>query len=220
MTAGKPARGSRRYRLQLRTWAWLGAWLLRALAITWRVRTCGPSPFGRGPFVAALWHEGLFVAAMVWRHREVAVPVSRSRDGDQIEALLRQLGFAESPRGSSSRGATAMLRGSIRQLREGRIVAVLPDGPRGPAHRAKPGVVALAGTTGVPLVPVAIAAAPALRFGSWDRTLLPLPFARILCRYGEPIEVPKRVRGKELESLRSRLEAELQRMNQELRSHL
>ncbi len=220
MTTRKPARGSRRYRLQIRTLAWLGARLLRALAATWRVRTCGPVPFGHGPFVAALWHEGLFVAAMVWRERDIAVPVSRSRDGDQIEALLRQLGFAQSPRGSSSRGAMAMLRASIRQVREGRVVAVLPDGPRGPAHRAKPGAVALAGTTGVPLIPVALAAAPALRFGSWDRTLLPLPFARIRCRYGEPIEVPKRVRGEELESLRSRLEAELQRMNQELRTYL
>ena len=66
-------------------------------------------------------------------------------------------------------------------------VAVLVDGPRGPAGVAKPGIAALARHSATPIQPLAFAARPALRLGSWDRTLVPLPFARVVCVFGEPI---------------------------------
>jgi len=200
--------------------AWLGASFLRLLGATWRIRVSGRSPFEDPPFVAATWHQGLLAAAIVWKGQGIAVPVSHSRDGDQIEAVLRRLGFAESPRGSSSRGASWLLRQMIRRVRGGQVVAMLPDGPRGPAGQAKPGVVALARAAGTRLVPVGIAASPAVRFGSWDRALLPLPFARVRCHYGEPLIVPKRTGGEELEQLRLALERELDRLNQELEEDL
>ena len=211
----KPPRNSTRYLLSQRLVASLAVGLLRLLGATWRVSIHGTSPFGSGPFVAATWHQGLLAAAIVWRGRGIAVPVSRSRDGDQIDLVLRRLGFAESPRGSSSRGASSLLRAMIRRVRSGQVVGMLPDGPRGPAFSAKPGVIALVSATGVPLIPVGITASPAWRFGSWDRVILPLPFARVRCHYGEALTVPKRVRGEELERLRVFLEEELDRLNRQ-----
>jgi lysophospholipid acyltransferase (LPLAT)-like uncharacterized protein len=206
-------RDSLRYRLEVRALGVFGAALIRALGRTWRVSTAGPDPFAlEGPVVGALWHEGLFVAAWRWRGRGVAVPVSRSRDGDRIDAVLGRLGFAPSPRGSSSRGASALLRSMIRLARAGHLVAVLPDGPRGPARVAKPGVVALASAADAALVPVAVAARPCLRFGSWDRVMLPLPFARVHCVYGEPIRLPKRSGDADVERWSAELEAALGRL--------
>jgi len=190
-----------------------GALLIRALGRSWRITTEGPDPFEQPErVVGALWHQGLLVAAYRWRGRGVAVPVSQSRDGDLIDGVLRRLGFAESPRGSSSRGASALLRALVRLTRQGTVVAVLPDGPRGPAREAKPGVLALAGMTGAGLVPLGIAARPCLRFGSWDRTLLPLPFARVHCVYGTPLRVPKRT--EDLEARKRQLEASLDRVTE------
>ncbi len=206
----KLPRDSRRYGLWVAAAGWAGALFIRALGRTWRLSREGPDPFGTaGPLVGAVWHRGLFVAAYAWRGRGVAVPVSRSRDGDLIDGVLRRLGFAESPRGSSSRGASGLLRALIRTARQGTVVAVLPDGPRGPAGQAKPGVVALARATGAALVPIGIAARPSFAFGSWDRTLLPLPFARVRCVYGSPLRVPKRTG--DLETWRKELEAQLDR---------
>jgi lysophospholipid acyltransferase (LPLAT)-like uncharacterized protein len=91
-------------------------------------------------------------------------------------------------------------------------VAVLPDGPRGPARVAKPGVVALASAAGASLVPVAVAARPCLRFGSWDRVMLPLPFARVHCVYGSPIHLPKRSDDADVERWRGELGAALDRL--------
>ncbi|MCP5060384.1 MAG: lysophospholipid acyltransferase family protein [bacterium] len=214
------SRDTWQYRAQVGLLARLGAGFLRLLGATWRTRITGDSPFGEPPFVAAIWHQGLLAAAILWRNRGVAVPVSRSRDGDQIDAVMQRLGFADSPRGSTSRGATSVLREMIRRVRGGQIVAMLPDGPRGPAYVAKPGVVGLARAGGVRLVPVGIAAAPAIRFGSWDRALLPLPFARVHCHYGEPLIVPKEAKGEELERFRLTLERQLDRLNRELEAGL
>lgn len=192
----------------------LGAALLRALGATWRIELRGPDPFAApGPLVLGTWHGGLLIAAVCWRDRDLVIPVSQSRDGDRIDAVLRRLGFAKSARGSSSRGATALLRELIRRVRAGETIGMLPDGPRGPSGVAKPGVVALGRATGARLVPVGVAAAPVWRFGSWDRARLPRPFARVRCVYGEPLRVPRDATPEALEAERARFEAELHRLD-------
>jgi lysophospholipid acyltransferase (LPLAT)-like uncharacterized protein len=199
----------------------LGAWLVRLLSATWRVRVSGDDPFATGrPFVAGVWHESMIAAGGCFRDRAIAVPVSRSRDGELVDAVLHNLGFAESPRGSSSRGSASLLLQMIRRVRAGTVVGVLLDGPRGPARHAKPGALALASATGAPLVPVGFAARPARRFGSWDRTLLPLPFARVRCHYGPALSVPKRPAAERLEELRRELEQQLDRLNRDLEREL
>ena len=194
-----------------------GAWFLRALGSSWRVSRTGEDPLrvpaGVSPLVMGIWHGGLLPAAYCWRDRGIAVAVSLSRDGDRIDAVLVRLGFAASARGSSSRRATSLLRALIRRVRAGEPIAILLDGPRGPAGVAKPGAVALARATGARLVPIGIAAAPAVRFGSWDRTVLPLPFARVRIAFGAPLPVPREASADELETLRARLEAELHRLD-------
>jgi len=214
-------RDSRRYRLYLAGVGFFGALVVRLLGATWRVRFIGEDPFSRPePLVATTWHRGLLIAAYCFRNRGVVVPVSRSRDGDLASSVLRHLGFSATARGSSSRGATSLLRSLIREARAGRPVAILPDGPRGPAGKAKPGVIAVARASGARLVPVGISASLARRLGSWDRAILPLPFARVTCSYGEPIFVPKKTTGDALEKLRRELEATLDRMNLQLDAEL
>ena len=212
----RPAR-SLAYRVTRALGGWLGAALLRALGSTWRIRRSGEDPLAgsarEGPLVMTIWHGGLLVAAYGWRDRNIAVAVSLSRDGDWIDAVLARLGFADSPRGSSSRGATALLRELIRRTRAGEPIGILLDGPRGPAGVAKPGVVALARATGARLVPIGIAAAPGFRFGSWDRTLLPYPFARVRIVFGAPLFVARDGGDEALEAKRRELEAELHRLD-------
>jgi lysophospholipid acyltransferase (LPLAT)-like uncharacterized protein len=58
-------------------------------------------------------------------------------------------------------------------------VALTPDGPRGPAEEmAEGGVSLLAKASGAPVLLVGLAAHPCLRLSSWDRAVIPLPFAR------------------------------------------
>lgn len=185
-------------RLGLALFGWLTGALLRLLGATWRVEIRGTDPrtlpiptappgAPPRPVLAALLHESLVVAAWLFRDLGYCVAVSQSRDGSLVASTLEALGYAEPARGSSSRGGSAAFLALLRQLELGTTVAVLVDGPRGPAGIAKPGIAALARHCATPIQPLAFSARPALRLSSWDRSLVPLPFARVVCVFGEPI---------------------------------
>jgi lysophospholipid acyltransferase (LPLAT)-like uncharacterized protein len=59
---------------------------------------------------------------------------------------------------------------------------------------------------------VGFSARPARRLRSWDRTLLPRPFARGVFVYGAPLTVPRRADARAQEEARLALEAELDRV--------
>jgi lysophospholipid acyltransferase (LPLAT)-like uncharacterized protein len=72
----------------------------------------------------------------------------------------------------------------------GYSLVVTPDGPWGPHRIAKPGVLIVARQSGLPILPVAVRARPAVRLTRrWDRQLLPLPFSRLDLVTGEPLRV-------------------------------
>jgi lysophospholipid acyltransferase (LPLAT)-like uncharacterized protein len=195
--------------------------ILRLLGATWRVRVLGADPFEAGELqLAALWHSDSLIGAWRFRDRDVTVPVSFSRDGELFNAALLRMGFGLSARGSTSRGALGLLRQLIRATARGAIVAILPDGPRGPARHAQPGVVAVAATCGVPIYPVALQAQPVWRAGSWDRTQVPLPFARVICCYGEPLHVPKKAGETAREEARRELERRLNALAERVEAEL
>jgi hypothetical protein len=185
-------------RLGLRLFGLLSSGLLRLLGATWRVEVLGDDPrttatpnaaeSNTSAHLAALFHESMLPCAWFFRDMGYSVAVSRSLDGELIRATLIALGYSEPARGSSSRGGSAALLGLVRQHGDGTTVAVLVDGPRGPARVAKTGIVSLARLADVPIQPVAFSARPAVRLGSWDRSLFPLPFARVVCAFGKPIE--------------------------------
>jgi lysophospholipid acyltransferase (LPLAT)-like uncharacterized protein len=201
----------------------LVAWLLRAFARTWRVERRGPDPFAAGHagnLLGATWHRNLLVAAGIFRDTGVHAAVSSSRDGEHITAVMRHLGLAYALRGSSSRDGVTALRGMLRVADDGGPLAIFPDGPKGPARIVKPGAIAVARLSGRPVVPVGISARPCLRFGSWDRMLLPLPFARVACHFGEAVAVQRDADPGRQEAARLELEARLEQLTRVLDAEL
>jgi lysophospholipid acyltransferase (LPLAT)-like uncharacterized protein len=122
---------------------------------------------------------------LLWYHRNqgIAVVISEHRDGEIIAQIAERLGYA-TVRGSSSRGGSRALIGLMRALESGLDGAVTPDGPRGPAHVFAPGAAIASQRTGVPLLPIRASAARAWRLKSWDRFLVPKPFATVRVTYG------------------------------------
>ncbi len=194
------------------------ALFLRGLGATWRISVEGPDPLSTesGPHLGAFWHRDALIAAYLFRDRGFSVPASRSRDGDLVSQLLLGLGYATPVRGSSSQGGASALRALARTIEDGITISIQTDGPRGPARTSKPGIVGLARRTGVPISPLAFSAHPCIRFRSWDGTLLPLPFARVLCIHGPAITVPKAIGLEEEEALRTKLDRNLNHLTDEV----
>jgi lysophospholipid acyltransferase (LPLAT)-like uncharacterized protein len=144
------------------------------------------------------------------RHRDenLAVIVSRHRDGEIISRMIEGIGYRP-VRGSSTRGGAVALREFTRAAEDGHPLAITTDGPRGPARECKPGVIQAASLTRLPIVPLGAAAAKAWRFRSWDEFLLPRPGSVVYVTYGEPILVPADLERPELAGWQDRLTHEL-----------
>jgi len=115
--------------------------------------------------------------------------ISRHRDAEHLARLAERWGY-RFVRGSSKRGGEVGLLGIVRNLQEGNVAAVTPDGPRGPAEKVKPGALAAAQHAGAALLPIGARASSAWWLSSWDRFCIPKPFAAIEIVYGPPVEVP------------------------------
>jgi lysophospholipid acyltransferase (LPLAT)-like uncharacterized protein len=146
------------------------------------------------PVIAAFWHERLPLMVALWRHaeplvgrRRMHVLISRHTDGRIISALIRRFRVnvvhGSSARNGQERGGAAGLRQMLERLAAGEYVAITPDGPRGPRRQAAGGIAQLAAISGVPVLPCAAQTTRRRTLSSWDRMVVPLPFARgvIVC---------------------------------------
>jgi len=156
---------------------------------------------GVRPVLCAFWHERLPLMSKLWLKALEVVPaaagmrahvlVSRHRDGRFIADVIGRFQLATVHASTSQGGATGM-RVLLRMLAAGDIVAITPDGPRGPRRVAAPGVAQLAALSGLPVLPCAARTSRAILLRSWDRMVLPLPFARGVLVVGAPILADRR----------------------------
>ncbi len=70
-------------------------------------------------------------------------------------------------------------------------MSITIDGPKGPRCQVKPGVVMLAASTGVPIVPMLPQAMHYWEMNSWDRLQIPKPFTTAKVFVGEPVFVSR-----------------------------
>jgi lysophospholipid acyltransferase (LPLAT)-like uncharacterized protein len=201
----------------------LGGALLQAIMTTTRYQTVGPETFREfqrvgQPVIYVLWHGRLLPLTYGRRGEGVVALISRNRDGEYIARIVERWGF-ETVRGSSSRGGMAALRELVRKVREGKSIAITPDGPRGPREQMKPGALILAQLSGAPIIPAAASAERAWWFGRWDRFLIPQPFSRIRVAYGEPLFVPRQLGEAGLESYQAEVQARLNALMHQVDGH-
>ena len=168
--------------------------------------------------IFAFWHGRQFLLFHNYKNAGFIIPASESRDGDIQAGILRRFGF-EVVRGSSKRKGDRALLGMLQGLRKGKTVAMAVDGPRGPLHEVKPGILYLAGKLNKPIVPAAISAKRHwIIKKSWDQYMLPVPFTRAVIVFGEPVVVDGTSEA-ELESKRQDLENSLHMITGEADEH-
>lgn len=188
--------GYLRFTFATTRWTMLNPELLRPTMV-------GPDGKPRG-VVLGFWHERLAMMPMFWvqakqrgramglpvEGREMHVLISGHRDGQLISSIIARLDL-HTVVGSTSAGARAGAIGLLRKLRQGHHIAITPDGPRGPRRRAAIGIAELAAISGSPVLASAARTTRCLVLNSWDRMVLPLPFARGVVALSPLVEVPR-----------------------------
>lgn len=175
-----------------------------------------------GPFIAAMWHgQHLMISFMSRPQDRVATIISRSPDGNINTIALTKMGVrvmrASGARGRAVRDARAKggaegLRAMVKALKGGETVAFSADVPK-VSRVCDAGIIMLARFSGCPIVPVAVVTSRHIRFNSWDRACLGLPFGRGAMVFGESIFVPREMEPEAVEAYRARVQAELNRVH-------
>lgn len=188
----------------------------RLIGATLRIKVVGLDrtlslPSGK---ILAGWHGRTFVAANYFRGRGVWTIISQSRDGEAQNRIFRRFGF-NTIRGSSGRSGVRAAIEAIRVLREGATMAFTPDGPRGPSGVVQGGMLLMAQKAGAAMVPCGVSASRRWLLGTWDRYMVPKPFARAIMIFGEPFHVPADAGPEEIERIRQSFETAMHRLELE-----
>ena len=191
----------------------LGYWLLQIWARTLRFEiedragVVGTPPNER--YIGALWHNRLLLFPFVLKRylpeRRGAALISASRDGALLADLVERFKF-EVVRGSSSRKGASAIRQLAEVIANGKDVVITPDGPRGPAYELGQGIIFLAQQSGAEVVPINMEYSSCWRVKSWDRFILPKPFAKVRAIFGSPHRVASTSTEEEFERERLRLQ--------------
>ncbi len=167
--------------------------------------------------IISYWHQmqifcGRYLLTRARAGLKVTFLTSPSVSGEVPAAIIRRWG-AGVLRGSSKRSAGQTLKDMYDVLAGSKTSLVItPDGPTGPLHEFKPGTVLLARMARRPIVLIAYAARPCIRWNSWDRFILPLPFSKVAVAIGEPFVVPPGTGTDDLGRLRQELEARMAKL--------
>jgi lysophospholipid acyltransferase (LPLAT)-like uncharacterized protein len=170
----------------------------------------------------ALWHDELFAPLYVHRNQDVLILVSESRDGEFIGRILKRFGYGII-RGSSTRGGVKALKQILKKIKERpQDLAITIDGPTGPRHEVKEGIIYISWKLKIPIVPVRTKIFFKKEFSrSWDRFQLPLPGSKCEIIYDEPymISSPKmnsHILKKEMRKLKLKMDSLISKQKKRL----
>lgn len=197
-------------------------WLLGALSIavlrlaraTWRKDTRGLDRLRRmqtenAPAIVAFWHGTYLPLFALGEGLGATVLTSASFRGLVISRICAAFGYRPQLVGGGHAGS---VRVAVKKaLEDGRsFVAIAVDGPLGPRHDVKTGVIILAADIGLDLVPLRVDVSHKLVLRSrWDQMVVPLPFAKVSVSTGEIIHLPDRLDTATLQEVRGQLTREL-----------
>lgn len=153
---------------------------------------------GGNPVLWAAWH-GQSMSLIPFFHgklRDHKVQIMMPDDwrGESLYYWTKRIGFYPLPMDLENKGMETARRFAelIKQVKSKEFDNYIsPDGPGGPSHVVKPGIVFLAQKTGLPIVPIGAYTRQSYEVKRWDAYVIPLPFNRIEVVIGEPIPVPR-----------------------------
>lgn len=130
------------------------------------------------PCVVATYHDEMVLAVGLVAHQGLVGIASLNHNGAAAAAVVsRRAGFGM-VHGSPSKGGKEAFSELQDIVAVGGSVMLSVDGSRGPRHEMKSGAVILAKKRKIPLYLVRCRAA-GIRLPTWDRFLIPLPFAKV-----------------------------------------
>lgn len=167
--------------------------------------------------IFAMWHSDQCSLHGIpfEKRKNVNILISKSGDGEVIARVVQRWGFStirgSKDKGTRKKGGVRATMEMIEKVNEGQNVAIMVDGPAGPLHEIKNGVIKVAKHTGGAIIPMVWYSPDKtlVKFPTWDKFKIPLGFTKIVILYGEPIYVPKNSTLEEDNAIKEKLKQAL-----------
>lgn len=150
------------------------------------------------------WHGELLMLPFLYRKirqkPNIFIIASEHFDAELIVRICALFGM-QNIRGSSTKGGRRVLIQSMQRLKEGKDIAIMPDGPRGPYHSIADGAGAIAQKTGLPLVVLQVRPNRFWELKTWDKFRIPKPFCEIRYRASAPFRIDSALSSDEAKAI-------------------
>jgi len=162
-----------------------------------------------GSLIMIAWHGRVALLPYFWNNeKKLKALVSMHRDGRLIAKLLRSFGIGVIG-GSTNNNASGAAISLMKTLKKNDSIAIIPDGPRGPAMKLSMSPLYYAQKTGKPIVGLGYSIKGSKLARSWDSMMIPPLFSTGITFATEPFYIPKDATKEELEGYRLQIEKEL-----------
>ncbi len=177
--------------------SFLGRWMFQILFFLNKVSIKGEENLLRliqsgKPVMLCVWHGRLLFPSWYIRlHTTLHIISSRHEDSEILAHILKHWGYGLI-RGSTKKGGMRVIRKMTEIFKNGGIIAVTNDGPKGPSRIAKSGSIGLAIKNNVKIITVTGSATKYWQMKSWDRFMLPKPFGKIQIVVSTPMDITEK----------------------------
>ena len=142
-------------------------------------------------FIVCFWHNRLLMTVFCWKwSEEFKMLISGHSDGKIISKAVSYFGI-QTITGSSRKNNLSSLKEILKQIDNGSIIGITPDGPRGPSGKVKDGLMSLLKKTKVPVLPLSYSAKFKFTLQTWDKFIFVTPFNKFVAVWGNPFQFDK-----------------------------
>jgi lysophospholipid acyltransferase (LPLAT)-like uncharacterized protein len=171
--------------------------LLRVIFTTYKIKLPDNFKLPNEGFIYAFWHRKLFGAIPIYKKMKGIVKntnlmITTHKDGELLSRVTSYFGFSQ-VRGSSTRDGLVAFKKSIKLLANNKVVAITPDGPRGPIYNIPDGFIAIAWMSKCKVVNLRYNVSNYWKLNTWDMIVIPKPFSTITvkCDIIDPVNISK-----------------------------
>ena len=156
------------------------------------------------PFILAFWHSQLMMISFSWKSkRKINILASSHSDGRFGAIVGKYYSLNNIP--TSIKKNNLNLKAIFQILYKNGYVGITPDGPRGPKEYVSEGIIKIARTSNVPIIPCGFWSSKNFKLKSWDSFLITLPFSKCRFVWQKPIYVSKNTKDSEIKNYQNLL---------------
>ena len=150
------------------------------------------------PFILAFWHSQLMMIGFSWKkNKNVNILASGHSDG-KFGAIVGKY-FNLNNIQTSKKNKSISLKSIFKLLNDNNYIGITPDGPRGPKEIVSEGIIKIAKSSKVPIIPIGFWSSKNFKLKSWDSFLITLPFSKCSFVWSKPLEIPNNIHKNQIQ---------------------